>query len=130
MELHERLTAARIAAGFASATDAAAALGVVYSTYAGHENGSSGFRAATGEKYARKFKVRFEWLMREIGPMKADAEPTDLDEEWAGWEKELREAGQLETAKAIVRALLSGGTAAAPPPSAEGRDASKANKTR
>lgn len=72
MELHDRLTAARVAAGYASASDAATALGVKYPTYAGHENGSSGFRNETGERYARKFKVRFEWLMRGIGPMRAD----------------------------------------------------------
>lgn len=79
MELHERLTAARLAAGFTSAADAAEALGVVYSTYAGHENGSSGFRPATGEKYARKFKVRFEWLMRGAGSMKPDGLPERRD---------------------------------------------------
>ncbi len=44
MELHERLVAARKQAGFDSAADAAAALGVPYGTYAGHENGSSGFK--------------------------------------------------------------------------------------
>lgn len=69
MELHERLVAAREHAGFVSATDAAKAVGVPYPTYAGHENGSSGFRADKGELYARRFKVRFEWLMRGVGPM-------------------------------------------------------------
>lgn len=73
MELHERLTAARIHAKYASAADAARALGVPYPTYAGHENGSSGFRARSGEKYARRFKVRFEWLMNERGPMIDDS---------------------------------------------------------
>ncbi len=69
MELHERLVAARKQAGFDSAADAAAALGVPYGTYAGHENGSSGFKNEKGELYARRFKVRFEWLMRGAGPM-------------------------------------------------------------
>ena len=69
MELHERLTAARKNAGYETAADAAAALGVPYPTYAGHENGSSGFRAPTGEIYARRFKVRFEWLMSGRGAM-------------------------------------------------------------
>lgn len=72
MELHERLTLARKRAGFATAVDAADALGITYSTYAGHENGSSGFRSDKGELYARRFKVRFEWLMREKGPMTDD----------------------------------------------------------
>lgn len=69
MELHERLVAARKQAGFDSAREAAEAVGVPYPTYAGHENGSSGFRADKGELYARRFKVRFEWLMRGSGPM-------------------------------------------------------------
>lgn len=34
---------------------------------------ASGFRAATGQKYARRFKVRFEWLMSGRGSM-IDAE--------------------------------------------------------
>lgn len=69
MELHERLVEARKQAGFESAVVAAEAVGVPYGTYAGHENGSSGFRADKGEIYAKKFKVRFEWLMRGTGPM-------------------------------------------------------------
>jgi hypothetical protein len=79
MELHERLAVARAAAGFKTAADAAEALGVKYPTYAGHENGSSGFRKDAGEKYARKFKVRFEWLMLGIGPMTATAAPEKTD---------------------------------------------------
>lgn len=67
--LHDRLAAARKHAGFSSAAEAAAALGVKYPTYAGHENGSSGFRGATGELYARRFGVRFEWLMTGKGAM-------------------------------------------------------------
>lgn len=69
MELHERLQIARRHAGYETVAQAAQALGVPYPTYAGHENGASGFRADKGELYARKFKVRFEWLMRGIGPM-------------------------------------------------------------
>jgi hypothetical protein len=69
MDLHERLVAARKQAGYETAVEAAEAVGVPYGTYSGHENGSSGFRADKGEIYARRFKVRFEWLMREIGPM-------------------------------------------------------------
>jgi hypothetical protein len=69
MDLHERLAAARKQAGYETAVEAAEAVGVPYGTYSGHENGSSGFRADKGEIYARKFKVRFEWLMRGTGPM-------------------------------------------------------------
>lgn len=75
MEMHERLRIAREGAGFKTAVDAAAALGVRYPTYAGHENGTNGFRAPTGHLYAKKFKVRFEWLMNGTGPM-TDDDPT------------------------------------------------------
>lgn len=69
MELHERLQRAREKAGYKNPTEAAAALRVKYPTYAGHENGSSGFKPKTGAMYARKFGVRFEWLMNGAGAM-------------------------------------------------------------
>lgn len=75
-DLADRLMKARIHAGFETVQDAVDALGVKYPTYAGHENGSSGFRAASGEIYARKFKVNFEWLMNGRGPMLPDGERT------------------------------------------------------
>jgi len=95
MELHERLVAARKFAKFDTAADAAAAMGVNYQTYAGHENGNSGFRAQTGRIYARRFKVRFEWLMNGDGQMvdlsskyaelldNFDHLPEDLQEKYA-----------------------------------------------
>lgn len=95
MDLHERLITARRQAGYASAREAADALGIAYPTYAGHENGASGFRADKGEVYAKKFKVRFEWLMRGTGPMvdlaskyremlmAYDSLPEDLQESYA-----------------------------------------------
>lgn len=103
MKLHERLVAARQHAGFVSAADAARALGMPYATYAGHENGSSGFRADKGELYARRFKVRFEWLMRGTGPMVDlatkyqdiltvfDSLPPDLQESYADVLRKLAE---------------------------------------
>lgn len=103
MELHERLVAARTHAGFETATEAADALGVPYPTYAGHENGSSGFRSDKGELYARRFKVRFEWLMRGAGPMvdlaskyrdilvTYDSLPPDLQESYADVLRKLAE---------------------------------------
>lgn len=72
--LSERLVKARIHAGYGSAREAADALGMSYPTYAGHENGSSGFRSVTGETYARRFKVDFNWLMTGRGSMGADGE--------------------------------------------------------
>lgn len=79
-ELSERLTAARIHAKFDTAQAAADALGVKYPTYAGHENGSSGFRAPTGELYARRFKVSFEWLMNGRGSMVPEPVQSDAQE--------------------------------------------------
>lgn len=57
-----RLRQAREASGYSSASDAAEALGMVYSTYAGHENGN---RAIVGslERYARRFGVSVDWLL-------------------------------------------------------------------
>jgi hypothetical protein len=60
-------------------------MGVVYSTYAGHENGSSGFRAPTGAKYARKFRVSFDWLMNGRGSMLDGQLPPDEDELLTLW---------------------------------------------
>lgn len=61
-EIGERLKTARIAAGFASATDAANALGMKYPTYAGHENGNRGLRANL-EHYSRRYRVTMDWLL-------------------------------------------------------------------
>ena len=68
-DLADRLVKARKHARFDNAADAAAALDVPYPTYAGHENGSSGFRAKSGELYARRFRVSFDWLMTGKGSM-------------------------------------------------------------
>lgn len=59
----DRLLLARRKAGFASASDAAKALGVKEPTYMGHENGSRGFKKASAEQYARRFGVSLEWLL-------------------------------------------------------------------
>lgn len=70
----DRLKKAREHAGFKSKADAAAALGVTYSTYAGHENNTTPFRAKSGELYARRFRVSFDWLMTGKGGMLPNAE--------------------------------------------------------
>lgn len=62
-EIHERLAAARKAAGFKSASAAAVALGVKEPTYLGHENGQRGFKRQSAEAYARRFGVALEWLL-------------------------------------------------------------------
>lgn len=61
--INERLVEARIAAGFDTVSDAVAALGVKYSTYAAHENGTDGFKFEAAIQYARKFKVSLDWLL-------------------------------------------------------------------
>lgn len=66
-----RLSQARESAGYASAADAANALGLAYATYAAHENGSRGFTAQSAEKYARKFRVSLEWLLTGRGEMRS-----------------------------------------------------------
>lgn len=76
-DLADRLMKARLHAGYETVQEAVDAMpGVVYSTYAGHENGASGFRAPTGQVYARKFRVNFEWLMSGRGPMLPSEERT------------------------------------------------------
>lgn len=60
----DRLKDARIAARYASASEAARALGVKEPTYLGHENGSRSFNFDEAERYGRKFGVRAAWLMK------------------------------------------------------------------
>lgn len=62
-----RLREARELAGHDSAADAARALGVGYSTYVSHENGTRGFKKAAAFKYARAFKVDPNWLLFGLG---------------------------------------------------------------
>lgn len=63
----ERLRIARLRAGFETAKDAADAMGIPVSTYLGHENGSRGYPAKKAAIYARKFKVREQWLLYGVG---------------------------------------------------------------
>ena len=73
-EPHNRLQIARELAGYETATDAAKAMGVSLPTYMGHENGSRGFRAKA-ERYAKFFRVSYEWLMTGAG----EPRPSSLD---------------------------------------------------
>ena len=68
-EPHERLVKAREAAGYASAADAARAMGVGLSTYYNHENGSRKL-SVPGPRYARFFRVSLDWLLTGRGEMK------------------------------------------------------------
>jgi hypothetical protein len=62
-----RLRAAREAAGFATAQEAATRFGWKYPTYSGHENGSRGMRQEALRVYSRAFKVDVLWLMEGLG---------------------------------------------------------------
>lgn len=62
-----RLRIARLRAGFATGKDAAESMGIPVATYLGHENGSRGYPAKKAEIYARKFKVREQWLLYGVG---------------------------------------------------------------
>jgi len=61
--IEERLAEAREKAGFETPGEAAASLGIAYSTYAAHENGTTGFKIDKAIQYARKFKVSLDWLL-------------------------------------------------------------------
>lgn len=62
-----RLRTARMRAGFETAKDAADSMGFAVSTYLAHENGSRGYPAKKAEVYARRFKVREQWLLYGVG---------------------------------------------------------------
>jgi len=72
-KIGERLKKARKEAGFASATDAALALGVKYPTYASHENGLRGVVRSL-DLYSRRYKVSLDWLLTGKGNMRAKGE--------------------------------------------------------
>lgn len=69
---HERLQRARELARFETAADAAKAMGVRYPTYAGHENGSRGFRKRA-ERYAAFFQVDLTWLLTGRGQPRSES---------------------------------------------------------
>lgn len=62
-----RLRIARLRAGYETGKEAAEALGFPVSTYLCHENGSRGISAKKAFTYARKYKVREQWLLYGVG---------------------------------------------------------------
>lgn len=58
---------------YRTAQEAVDALGVPYSTYAGHENGSREFDIDTAKRYARLFRVKWDWIME--GATNSTAQP-------------------------------------------------------
>lgn len=79
MEKNERLREARLAAGFASAAEAARSLGIAPPTYTHHENGTRDFDEGAARAYARRFGVRPAWLLLGEEPRKRST-PTAEDE--------------------------------------------------
>lgn len=69
--INQRLIEARLRAGYRSAREAAAALGVNYQTYVSHENGNKGL-SRSAERYASAYRVSLDWLLRGHGSI-ADA---------------------------------------------------------
>lgn len=61
-EIYERLKWAREKRGYASAKEAALAMGANYATYAGHENGNRGIKRQDIVRYAIFFGVTPNWL--------------------------------------------------------------------
>lgn len=76
VDIHARLKWAREKRGYASAREAADAIGVRYSTYAGHESGSRGIKRDALRRYARFFRISPAWLEFGTGE-DAPAEITD-----------------------------------------------------
>jgi len=70
---HERLAEARKQAGYATAADAAVAMGVAGPTYTHHENGTRGL-SRVAPRYARFFGVSLDWLLTGRGEMRARPE--------------------------------------------------------
>lgn len=63
----DRLRWARARAGYSNARQAADAFGFNYSTYSGHENGGRNTSKAKAQRYAKAFKVRWEWVLHGWG---------------------------------------------------------------
>jgi phage repressor protein C with HTH and peptisase S24 domain len=63
----DRLKKARKDAGYATATDAARAMGVKPPTYLGHENGTTGLRRTAAIRYAKFYGMSLDWLLTGVG---------------------------------------------------------------
>lgn len=59
----DRLTKARLGAGFKSARQAAIFLGIPYTTYYGYEKETRGLDPNQADEISKRFKVSLEWLL-------------------------------------------------------------------
>lgn len=81
----ERLTQARIDAGFDRREDAVSRFGWKYPTYSAHENGSRGVKKPDILKYAKAFGVSSEWLLFGKGDLNVTYDlPSGTDANAAG----------------------------------------------
>ena len=71
----ERLRWARDRAGYAGAKEAADAFGFNYSNYSGHENGGRNPSRTNAQRYAKAYKVRWEWLLFGLGEPSEEVKP-------------------------------------------------------
>ncbi len=84
MDMHERLKAAREAAGYKSVAEAARAFGWNVNTTASNENGNRTYSRMGAEKYARAYHVNLEWLLTGRGQMKGrDPESAEIIHIWS-----------------------------------------------
>lgn len=84
MDMHERLRAAREAAGYKSPTDAARAFGWNVNTTSSNENGNRTFSRTMAEKYARAYHISLDWLLTGRGQMKGqDPDAAEVVDIWS-----------------------------------------------
>lgn len=122
----ERLTSARLQAGFKTASKAAAELGIPIPTYKAHETGIRGLGSDQCLQYASAFSVDPAWLMFgepyprvrseaigetvDVQPVAASADGTELLNVTIGGEGAIRivhSAGMTsERAKALLKGFL------------------------
>jgi len=96
MDIHQRLKAARVAAGYSSVADAARAFGWNVNTTASNENGNRTYSRVGAEKYARAYHVSLEWLLTGRGSMKSAApESAEIIDIWSRIPKSSREAARI-----------------------------------
>lgn len=106
----ERLRIARLRANFTTAKEAAEALGMPVSTYLAHENGSRGYTAKRAAVYARRYRVREQWLLYGTG----EAPGTEKNGETAEVVDIIERLPPLKRAEALkILRILSGETGTA-----------------
>lgn len=112
-EIGSRLKTARKAAGFSSANDAAAALGISYPTYAAHENGTRGINRRALERYSKYFDVTIDWLISGRNDAGTDSYKRKIDEKLSfimkatGW-RQTDLAERLSVSQAAISRWFAG----------------------